>query len=47
MNNDAPMTETELHAYVDGQLDAARRAAVETYLATNPAEAERVRAYTL
>lgn len=47
MNNDAPMTEAELHAYVDGQLDAARRAAVETYLATNPAEAERVRAYTL
>jgi anti-sigma factor RsiW len=45
MKNAAPMTETELHAYVDGQLDEARRAAVEAYLATNPAEAERVRAY--
>jgi anti-sigma factor RsiW len=45
MKNDAPMTEAELHAYVDGQLDDARRAAVEAYLAANPAEAERVRAY--
>jgi anti-sigma factor RsiW len=45
MNNDAPITEAELHAYVDGQLDGARRAAVEAYLATNPAEAERARAY--
>lgn len=45
MNNDAPVTEAELHAYVDGQLDGARRAAVETYLASNPGEAERLRAY--
>jgi len=45
MKNNSPVTETELHAYIDGQLDDARRAAVETYLATNPAEAERVRAY--
>lgn len=45
MRNNSPVTETELHAYIDGQLHAARRAAVESYLATNPAEAERVRAY--
>ena len=45
MKNNSPVTETELHAYIDGHLDGARRAAVETYLATNPAEAERVRAY--
>jgi anti-sigma factor RsiW len=45
MKNNSPVTETELHAFIDGQLDAARRAAVEAYLATNPAEAERMRAY--
>jgi anti-sigma factor RsiW len=45
MNHDAPVTEAELHAYVDGQLDGARRAAVDAYLAANPAEAERARAY--
>jgi anti-sigma factor RsiW len=45
MNNDAPVTEADLHAFVDGQLDGARRAAVEAYLAANPAEAERARAY--
>ena len=41
------VTETELHAYVDGQLDSARRLEVEAYLAANPAQAERVRAYML
>ena len=45
MKNNAPVTETELHAFIDGQLDATRRATVEDYLAANPAEAERVRAY--
>ena len=45
MKNRSAVTETELHAFIDGQLDAARRAAVEDYLAANPAEAERVRAY--
>ncbi len=39
------VNEADLHAYVDGQLDAARRAAVESYLAASPAEAERVQAY--
>lgn len=41
------VTETELHAYVDGQLDSGRRLEVEAYLAANPAQAERVRAYAL
>lgn len=35
----------ELHAFVDGQLDAARRREVEAYLASNPDAAERVAAY--
>jgi anti-sigma factor RsiW len=45
MKNDMPVTEAELHAYLDGQLEEARRVTVEAYLAANPAEAERVRAY--
>jgi anti-sigma factor RsiW len=45
MINDVAVTEAELHAYVDGQLAGARHAAVEAYLAANPNEAERVRAY--
>lgn len=47
MKDPTTVTEAELHAYVDGQLDTARRAAVEAYLAANPAQAERVRAYAL
>lgn len=43
--NDTPITEAELHAYVDGQLPAERRAAVEEYLAAHPAEAERVHSW--
>jgi len=42
---DRPVGEEELHAYVDGRLDPARRAAVEHYLQRNWAEAERVGAY--
>lgn len=45
--NDPIVTEAELQAYVDGRLDGARRAAVEAYLAANPAQAEKVRAYAL
>ena len=45
MKHSAPITEAELHAYVDGQLPVDRRGAVEEYLADHPAEAERVRAY--
>ena len=47
MKDPTTVTEIELHAYVDGQLDSARRAVVEAYLAANPAQAERVRAYAL
>jgi anti-sigma factor RsiW len=38
-----PVSEDDLHAYVDGALDAERRGEVEAYLAANPAVAERVR----
>jgi anti-sigma factor RsiW len=40
-----PVTEQELHRYIDGQLQAARLVAVEAYLARNPEEAERVAVY--
>jgi anti-sigma factor RsiW len=39
---DAPVTEEELHAYVDGALPADRVPAVEAYLAANPEQAARV-----
>ncbi len=44
-NPQQPITETELHAYVDGRLGAARQAEVEVWLAANPAERERINAY--
>jgi anti-sigma factor RsiW len=37
--------EADLHGYVDGRLDAARRAAVEARLATDPEAAQRVQAW--
>lgn len=37
-----PVTEVELHAYVDDLLPAGRRADVEAYLAVHPDEAQRV-----
>ena len=43
--NGASVTETDLHAYVDGALDPERRAAVDRYLAGHPIEADRVRAW--
>jgi anti-sigma factor RsiW len=42
---DRPITEQELHAYVDGQLDVARHAEVEAYLAQNPEAAQKVKEY--
>ncbi|WP_163269064.1 anti-sigma factor family protein [Chelativorans alearense] len=39
------ITEHELHAYVDGALDGRARAAVEAYLAENPAVAGEVEAW--
>lgn len=41
MSTDA-VSELELHAYVDGQLEPARRAVVEAYLAADPAAAAEV-----
>jgi len=41
----APVTEAELQAWVDGQLPPARRTAVDAYLAQHPAEAARLHAY--
>ena len=40
-----PITEAELQAWVDAALPAARRGEVEDYLAAQPEEAGRVRAY--
>lgn len=45
MNATLPPSDDDLHAYVDGQLDEGRRAAIETWLAANPAAAERVRGW--
>ncbi|MHA7235904.1 anti-sigma factor family protein, partial [Burkholderia pseudomallei] len=38
-----PPDEHDLHAYVDGRLDADARTAVERWLALHPARAEQVR----
>lgn len=44
MNNpDAPISEYELHAYADGQLDERNRERVEAWLSDNPTDAARVR----
>src|ERR1700760_4483986 len=40
-----PIAEEDLHAFVDGQLDDERRAAVDHYLQTHPETSERVAAY--
>jgi anti-sigma factor RsiW len=40
-----PVTEDELHAYVDNELPAERRGDVETWLAGHPDDAERVQAW--
>ena len=42
---DNTVQEGDLHAYVDGSLDAARRLEVEAWLAAHPADAERVQAW--
>jgi len=39
------MTENDLHAYADGQLDPGRRAEAEAWLAEHPEDAERVAAW--
>jgi anti-sigma factor RsiW len=40
-----PIGEHDLHAYIDGQLDAERRSAVEHYLEDNPQATQLVSAY--
>lgn len=44
--SDPPVSEEELHAYVDGQLASARIQAVQRYLAQNPIQAKRVGAWS-
>ena len=44
-DQDSPITEDELHAYVDGELPADRRGAVEGWLASHPEDAARVAAW--
>ena len=43
--SDTPITEADLQAYADGRLPESRRAAVESWLAARPDEAERIAAY--
>src|ERR1700731_4525937 len=40
-----PVTEDELHAYIDDELPAERRGDVETWLAAHPEDAARVRSW--
>lgn len=44
-DNDLPVTEEELHAFVDGELPPDRRKAVEAWLAAHPEDATRVGAW--
>src|SRR5262249_60909052 len=41
-DRDLPVTEEELHAYVDGELPTDRLASVEAWLATHPEDMTRV-----
>lgn len=43
--NTLPITEADLHAYVDGLLPVARRTEIENYLAVRPDETARLEAY--
>ena len=45
IDNNSPVTEDELHAYVDGELPGERRDAVEAWLAKHPDDAARVSAW--
>lgn len=47
MNTQTPVTEDDLHALVDGQLDASRLPEVGAYLRKHPDEAFRVAAWTI
>jgi anti-sigma factor RsiW len=45
IDRNIPVTEDELHAYVDNELPAERRADVESWLATHPDDGERVQSW--
>ena len=45
MNSNLPITETDLHAFVDGQLTPERQHEIAAYLASRPDEAQRVDSY--
>lgn len=45
IDNNSPVTEDELHAYVDGELPADRREAVASWLAAHPEQAATVAAW--
>jgi anti-sigma factor RsiW len=45
IDRNIPVTEDELHAYVDNELPTERRADVESWLATHPDDAERVQSW--
>ncbi|WP_339930694.1 anti-sigma factor [uncultured Brevundimonas sp.] len=45
MTGDRPISEDDLHAFLDGMLDPARRDAVERYLDTHPQAAARIATY--
>src|SRR5690242_10591424 len=45
VDHNTAVTEDELHVYVDGELPADRREAVETWLASHPDDAARVAAW--
>ena len=45
IHRQSPVTEDELHAFVDGELPADRTAAVEEWLASHPEDAARVTAW--
>jgi anti-sigma factor RsiW len=45
VDRNSPVTEGELHVYVDGELPADRREAVELWLANHPEDAARVAAW--
>ncbi|HEX9324005.1 MAG TPA: anti-sigma factor [Xanthobacteraceae bacterium] len=45
MDRESPVTEEELHAYIDGKLPADRQAAVEAWLAAHPEHAALVNAW--
>src|SRR5215475_14663548 len=46
-DRDLPVTEEELHAYVDGELPTDRLASVEAWLATHPEDMTRVAGWRL